>query len=122
MIAPTPKKPSAMFMMAVCCAVDVEMSPMSASAPVLNTPIATPDRPSRIANTAKLSPATIRKQADANSDESDDDRGPAAETVGELSEEQRGDGDARHRGVLKRAGGGQRQIERSDHFRDDEAH
>ena len=56
-----------MFMMVVCWAVDVEMSPMSASAPVLNTPIATPDRPSRIANTASLSPATIRKQADANS-------------------------------------------------------
>ena len=67
MIAPTPKKPSAVFMIDVCCAVDVEMSPMSASAPVLKTPMASPDRPSSTAKNRNVSPAASRKQAAANS-------------------------------------------------------
>jgi len=42
-IAPTPKKPSTMFIVEVCWVVELEMSPMSASAPVLKMPIAQPD-------------------------------------------------------------------------------
>ncbi len=67
MMAPTPKKPSAVFMIDVCWAVEVEMSPMSASAPVLNTPMARPDRPSITAKNRNELPEASRKQAAANS-------------------------------------------------------
>ena len=67
MIAPTPKNPSTVFMIDVCCAVDVEMSPISASAPVLNTPIASPDTPSITAKNENVSPAARRKHAAAKS-------------------------------------------------------
>ena len=41
-MAPTPKKASTPFMVEVCCVVEVEMSPIKASAAVLKIPIATP--------------------------------------------------------------------------------
>ena len=65
MIEPTPKKPSTVFMIDVCSAVDVEMSPMSASAPVLNTPMAMPDSPISTAKNRKVSPAAKRNEAPA---------------------------------------------------------
>ena len=40
---PTPKNPSTVFMIEVCSAVDREISPMRASAPVLKMPIAMPE-------------------------------------------------------------------------------
>ena len=47
MIAPTAKKPSTAFMVAVCCVVDVLISPMRTRAPVLKMPIAAPEIVSR---------------------------------------------------------------------------
>ena len=67
MMAPTPKKPSAAFMIDVCWAVDVEMSPMSARAPVLKMPIASPETPNSTAKNRNVSPLASRKQAAANS-------------------------------------------------------
>jgi hypothetical protein len=54
-------------MIDVCWAVDVEMSPMSASAPVLKIPMASPDKPIRAAKNRKASPTANRKHAQAKS-------------------------------------------------------
>ena len=54
-------------MIDVCSAVDFEMSPINASAPVLKMPIARPDSPSRTAKNHSVFPADSRKQAAANS-------------------------------------------------------
>ena len=97
-------------MIEVCWAVDVEMSPMSASAPVLNTPIASPDRPSITAKNRNVSPAANRKQAAANSVRPTTIVRPPAKPIGELPEEETRQRDAGHRRVLERAGGGQRQT------------
>ena len=42
-MAPTPKNPSTVFMVEVCSSVELEMSPIRASAPVLNMPIEAPE-------------------------------------------------------------------------------
>ena len=52
-------------MIDVCSVVDVEMSPTSASAPVLNTPMARPERPMRTTKKRKLVPAANRNDAAA---------------------------------------------------------
>ncbi len=60
MIAPTAKKPSTVFIVAVCSAVDVEMSPTSASAPVLKMPIEAPEMVSRVTKNANEFPTANR--------------------------------------------------------------
>ena len=59
-IDPIPKNPSTVFMMEVCSDVDVTMSPIKASAPVLKTPIAMPDRPINTQKYTKELPARNR--------------------------------------------------------------
>jgi hypothetical protein len=66
-MAPTPKNPSSMFMIDVCSDVDETRSPMSASAPVLKTPIAIPDSPSSTAKNTNELPIVMRKHAAAKS-------------------------------------------------------
>jgi hypothetical protein len=61
-----PKNPSSVFMIDVCCRVEVARSPMSASAPVLNIPIAIPDSAIRAAKNTKFWPNANRKHAVAN--------------------------------------------------------
>ena len=60
MMAPTPKNPSTKFMVEVCCAVEDEISPISASAPVLNMPMAAPDTVSRQRKNANVLPRMNR--------------------------------------------------------------
>ena len=67
MMEPIPKNPSTVFMIDVCSAVDVEMSPMSASAPVLNTPIAMSGTPSSTRRTGTSRPRRRGSDAAANS-------------------------------------------------------
>ena len=111
MIAPTPKKPSAVFMIDVCCAVDVEMSPMSASAPVLNTPMASPDSPSITAKNRKDVARGQQETGSRKQRQAGDDRSPPSEPVCELTEQEARERNAGHRRVLKRAGRRQRQLE-----------
>ena len=113
MIAPTPKKPSTVFMIDVCWAVDVEMSPMSASAPVLKTPMARPDSAQQRGEEQEGVAGGEQEAGGGEQREADDDRGAPAEPVRELTEQQAGEGDAGHRRVLKRAGRRQRQTETS---------
>ena len=57
-IEPTPKNPSTVFMIEVCSAVECEISPINASAPVLKIPMATPESAIKTQkNTNELPPA-----------------------------------------------------------------
>ena len=85
MMAPTPKKPSAVFMIDVCWAVDVEMSPMSASAPVLKMPIASPETPSSTAKNRERVTGGKQETGRGEQREADDYRGPATEPVRKLT-------------------------------------
>ena len=67
MMEPTPKNPSTVFMIEVCSAVEREMSPMSASAPVLKIPMATPDSAIRAQKNRKELPARNRYDEAAKS-------------------------------------------------------
>jgi hypothetical protein len=64
---PTPKNPSTVFMIEVCSAVDREMSPMSASAPVLKMPIAIPENAISTEKNRNEVPARNRYDAAAKS-------------------------------------------------------
>ena len=64
---PIPKNPSTVFMIDVCSAVDREMSPMRASAPVLKIPIAMPESAISTEKNTKEVPARNKYDAAANS-------------------------------------------------------
>ena len=60
MIAPTAKNPSTAFMVAVCSIVDLLISPIRASAPVLKMPIAAPEMSRRTRKKPKDRPTANR--------------------------------------------------------------
>src|SRR5437867_12777122 len=64
---PIPQNPSTVFMIEVCSAVDREMSPMRASAPVLKIPIAMPESAISAEKNTNEVPAMNRYDAAANS-------------------------------------------------------
>ena len=66
-IEPMPKKPSAQFMIDVCSAVDLEMSPISASAPVLKIPMAMPESAINTQKNTNEFPARNRNEVAAKS-------------------------------------------------------
>src|SRR5204862_4118329 len=66
-IDPTPKNPSTVFIIDVCSAVDREMSPMRASAPVLKMPIAMPESAISTEKNTNEVPAMNKYDAAANS-------------------------------------------------------
>ncbi len=64
---PMPKKPSTVFMIEVCSAVDRTISPIKASAPVLKMAIAMPDSAINTQKKRNDVPARNRNDAAANS-------------------------------------------------------
>jgi hypothetical protein len=84
-------------MVAVCCVVDVEISPISASAPVLKIPI-----------------GVEREQR-----EPEDDGTLAAELIGKITEQQACECDAEHGRILKRRGLRHAETKLLDDLRDD---
>ena len=108
-------------MIEVCCVVDDDRSPMSASAPVLKMPMATPDSPISAAKNRNDSPAVNRKQAAAKSVR------PAmivARRPSRSASEPRNSAEIAMPPIVaywKLPAGGQREIEGLDDLRNDDA-
>ena len=113
-----PKKPSTVFMIDVCSVVDREMSPMSASAPVLKTPIARPETASSASEERERVADREQVRVRGESNQPDDDRCLPAQFVRQVAEEETGQRDAAHGGVLKRARRRHAQAELLDDLRE----
>ena len=116
-----PKKPSTLFMMEVCSEVDREMSPMSASAPVLKTPMARPDRAMSTEKHTNELPAMNRYDEAAKIVRPATMVRFSSVAVRQMSQEEAGHGDARHGRVLKGSSRGQAQAEGLDDLGNDDA-